>query len=86
MSEEIVSELRTVTLTQAVQLTLLNPDVIYMWRGEPGVGKSSAAQELARQTGYPLAMIDVPNLDLGDVARSSLSSCVVRARALRRQI
>ena len=68
MSEEIVSELRTVTLTQAVQLTLLNPDVIYMWRGEPGVGKSSAAQELARQTGYPLAMIDVPNLDLGDVA------------------
>ena len=68
MSEEIVNELRTVTLTQAVQLTLLNPDVIYMWRGEPGVGKSSAAQELARQTGYPLAMIDVPNLDLGDVA------------------
>jgi len=64
----LVNEIPTVTLHQAQQRILANPDVRYFLRGEPGVGKSSLALELQRATGYPLAMVDVPNLDLGDIA------------------
>jgi hypothetical protein len=39
-----------------------------MLRGEPGVGKSMIAAAIAEATGYDLSMVDVPNLDLGDVA------------------
>tara|TARA_R100000773_G_C4220274_1_gene118953 strand:- start:2475 stop:3533 length:1059 start_codon:yes stop_codon:yes gene_type:complete len=62
-----LNETLTVTLEQAVQLIVNNPDVRFMLRGEPGVGKSSIAQEVARIAGLPLCMVDVPNLDLGDV-------------------
>lgn len=61
-------ETLTVNHDQAAALILANPDVRYMLQGEPGVGKSMIAKAIARSTGYPLAMIDVPNLDLGDVA------------------
>ena len=63
-----INEMITVNHTQAAALILANPDVRYNLRGEPGVGKSMIAKEIARATGYPLSMIDVPNLDLGDVA------------------
>ena len=61
-------ETLTVNHDQAAALILANPDVRYMLQGEPGVGKSMISKAIARATGYPLAMIDVPNLDLGDVA------------------
>jgi len=68
MSESIVNESCTVNHKQAASLILANPDVCYMLRGEPGVGKSMIATAIAQATGYMLAMVDVPNLDLGDVA------------------
>ena len=40
---EIINETRTVNLEQATQLIVANPDVRYMLRGEPGIGKSSLA-------------------------------------------
>jgi|TARA_R110002020_G_scaffold161864_2_gene347256 hypothetical protein len=64
----LVNEIPTVTLKQAEQRILANPDVRYFLRGEPGVGKSMLALSLQRATGYPLSMMDVPNLDLGDIA------------------
>ena len=65
---DIINETRTVNLEQATQLIVANPDVRYMLRGEPGIGKSSLALAIKNTTGYPLSMVDVPNLDLGDVA------------------
>ena len=67
MNEVRLNDTKVVTLKQAVQLIVSNPDVNFMLRGEPGVGKSSIAREIARIVGMPLAMLDCPNLDLGDV-------------------
>jgi hypothetical protein len=39
-----------------------------MLRGEPGIGKSWMLEEIANMLGYGYAYIDVPNLDLGDIA------------------
>jgi len=66
MSE--VSFGKTVSLKQAAQLILTNPNQRFLLRGEPGIGKSSILEFLAAETGYDTAYIDVPNLDLGDVA------------------
>ncbi len=68
MSESLLNEMRTVNHKQAAALVLANPNVRYMLRGEPGVGKSMIAAAIAQATGYALSMVDVPNLDLGDVA------------------
>jgi replication-associated recombination protein RarA len=68
MSESILNEMKTVNHKQAAALILANPNVRYMLRGEPGVGKSMIAEAIAEATGYDLSMVDVPNLDLGDVA------------------
>lgn len=62
-----LNEIKTVSLQQAIQLIINNPNVRFMLRGEPGVGKSSIALEIARQAELPLSMLDIPNLDLGDV-------------------
>ena len=62
-----LNETKTVSLQQAIQLIINNPNVRFMLRGEPGVGKSSIALEIARQAELPLSMLDIPNLDLGDV-------------------
>ena len=65
-----MNEIQTVTLKEAILLIVHNPNVRFMLRGEPGVGKTSIAHEISRQSKLPLAMgrpIDVGNLDLGDV-------------------
>jgi hypothetical protein len=62
-----MNEIQTVTLQQAISLIANNRDRRFILRGEPGVGKTSIAQEIARIAGLPLCMVDVPNLDLGDV-------------------
>ncbi len=70
MTISMINETQTVTLNEAIQLIVHNPNVRFMLRGEPGVGKTSIAHEIAKQSGLPLAMgrpIDVGNLDLGDV-------------------
>tara|TARA_R110000744_G_scaffold32310_3_gene75647 strand:+ start:1072 stop:2199 length:1128 start_codon:yes stop_codon:yes gene_type:complete len=40
----------------------------FLLRGEPGVGKTAIAKWLSEVTGMPLVMLDVPNLDIADVA------------------
>jgi hypothetical protein len=59
---------KAVTLDQAVTLITTNPDTRFMLRGEPGIGKSWMLEVIASKLGYGHAYIDVPNLDLGDIA------------------
>lgn len=66
MSE--VSFGKTVSLKQAAQLILTNPNQRFFLQGEPGIGKSSLLEMIAAETGYEYAYIDVPNMDLGDIA------------------
>jgi len=58
---------KKVTLAQAAKLIVTNPKLRFMLRGEPGIGKSSLLKDIGRQTGYEVAYIDVPNMDLGDI-------------------
>ena len=59
---------KTVTLKQAGQLIKLNPETRFLLQGEPGIGKSSILESIANDLGYEHAYIDVPNMDLGDIA------------------
>jgi len=60
---------KTVSLAQAVQLILLTPMNRYLLQGEPGIGKSSLIKALsASLPSHEVAYIDVPNMDLGDIA------------------
>jgi hypothetical protein len=59
----------TVTLKQAANLIASTPMNRYLLRGEPGIGKSSIMSALKeRFPNHGLAYIDVPNMDLGDIA------------------
>lgn len=60
----------TVSLKQAAQLILTNPKVRFLVRGEPGVGKSTMLSYLAKTLSatHNAAYMDVPNMDLGDIA------------------
>ena len=58
-----------VTLKQAANLIASTPMNRYMLRGEPGIGKSSIMAALKEKfPTHGLAYIDVPNMDLGDIA------------------
>jgi hypothetical protein len=59
---------KTVTLKQAATLIKTNPTTRFMLRGEPGIGKSSLLESIAGDLGCDYAYIDVPNMDLGDIA------------------
>jgi hypothetical protein len=59
---------KTVTLKQAASLIKTNPETRFLLQGEPGIGKSSILESIASDLGYDHAYIDVPNLDLGDIA------------------
>ena len=59
---------KTITLKQAAQLIKSNPTSRFFLRGEPGIGKSSLLENIANSLGYGYAYIDVPNMDLGDIA------------------
>ena len=63
---------KTVSLKQAAKLIISNPETVFMLRGEPGIGKSSLLSYIANETGCDYAYVDVPNLDLGDVAMPSI--------------
>ena len=59
----------TVTLAQAAQLILSNPKVRFLVRGEPGIGKSTMLSIIADALpSHNRAYMDVPNMDLGDIA------------------
>jgi len=59
---------KTITLKQAASLIRSNPETRFLLRGEPGIGKSSLLENIAEGLGFDHAYIDVPNLDLGDIA------------------
>lgn len=59
---------KTITLKQAANLIKANPDTRFLLQGEPGIGKSSLLESIAADLGYDYAYIDVPNMDLGDIA------------------
>ena len=58
----------TLTLTEAPALMAAAYKNKFHLVGEPGVGKTSIVAELSRITGYPYAIIDVPNMGIGDGA------------------
>jgi len=60
---------RTVTLKQAAQIILSTPMNRYLLQGEPGIGKSSLLGFLTEALPtHNAAYLDVPNMDLGDIA------------------
>jgi hypothetical protein len=60
---------KSVSLAQAAAIILATPQNRYLLRGEPGIGKSSILKILgAARPEYNTAYMDVPNMDLGDVA------------------
>lgn len=60
---------KTVTLAEAADLICMNPDVRYEIVGEPGIGKTTLVDAIsARYPDHAVAMINVPEIDLGDIA------------------
>jgi hypothetical protein len=59
---------KSITLKQASTLIRTNPTTRFLLEGEPGIGKSSLLESIANELGYEHAYIDVPNMDLGDIA------------------
>ncbi len=59
---------KSITLKQAANLIRTNPETRFLLQGEPGIGKSSLLENIANGLGYEYAYIDVPNMDLGDIA------------------
>ena len=59
---------KSISLKQAATLIASNPETRFLLQGEPGIGKSSLLEDIASKIGYDYAYIDVPNMDLGDIA------------------
>ena len=59
---------KSVTLKQAGNLIRTNPEIRFGLFGEPGIGKSSLLKDISDRLGFDHAYIDVPNMDLGDIA------------------
>ena len=59
---------KSITLKQASTLIRTNPTTRFLLEGEPGIGKSSLLESIANELGFEHAYIDVPNMDLGDIA------------------
>jgi predicted AAA+ superfamily ATPase len=58
-----------VSLKQAAAIILATPENRYLLQGEPGIGKSSLLKMLSVELpDHEVAYIDVPNMDLGDIA------------------
>ena len=60
---------KSVTLKQAAKIIVASPQNRYLLRGEPGIGKSSLTATLKELLPrHHVAYMDVPNMDLGDIA------------------
>lgn len=68
MSTSIVNTGTTVSLKSAAALIANNPGCRFFIQGEPGIGKSSILQGIADALGLEAVYMDVPNMDLGDIA------------------
>lgn len=65
----------TVSLTEAASLVMSCPNLNFMLRGEPGIGKSSIMAAFERHFGdaYAYAYFDCAQKDLGDIAMPSIN-------------
>jgi hypothetical protein len=68
MAESIVSHTVPVSLAEAASLISTVRGNRFLLEGEPGIGKSSILKTIGELTGLPTVYVDVPNLDLGDIA------------------
>ena len=69
MNTQTISTATTVTLKQAAAIIAATPQNRYLLQGQPGIGKSSLLKTLSKQfPDYEVSYMDVPNLDLGDIA------------------
>ena len=69
MSTTTISLNKSITLKQAASIILATPENRYLLEGEPGIGKSSIMGALsAALPDYYTSYMDVPNMDLGDIA------------------
>jgi len=59
---------KTVSLDEAEALITSVPTNRFHLMGEPGIGKSAMLRRIASKLGMDYAYIDVPNMDLGDIA------------------
>jgi hypothetical protein len=60
---------QTLSFNECVNLIALCPEIRVHVEGEPGIGKSSMLEAIARKAGIDSwAYIDTPNLDIGDAA------------------
>lgn len=66
----------SITLDEAATLIAAVPECCFMLQGEPGIGKSSVLRMLRNILGddnHVYSYVDVPTLDLGDVAMPSIN-------------
>ena len=68
MAQQEISFGKAVSLAEAEDLIVNVPENRFHLMGEPGIGKSAMLRRIADRLGIEHAYIDVPNLDLGDVA------------------
>jgi len=59
---------KTVSLDEAESLIVNVTENRFHLMGEPGIGKSAMLRRIASKLGIDYAYIDVPNMDLGDIA------------------
>jgi hypothetical protein len=64
----VVNDRVAVTLDEAVDLVVGCPENRFLFRGPPGIGKSSMEKSLAKRTGYYTKLVDCANMDTGDAA------------------
>jgi hypothetical protein len=59
-----------VSLNEAARMIALTPNTRYLLKGEPGIGKTAIAKTIMKMVPHikHFSYIDVPNLDLGDIA------------------
>lgn len=71
MTRATISHKPTVSLAEALDLIIANPDLTFMLKGPPGIGKSylwnTMKERLSHSHNFP-TIVDVPNLDVGDNA------------------
>ena len=68
MSTITIQDSKFISLRQAATLALHNRNIRVFMQGEPGIGKTSQTGWLQDQTGYDATIINVPEMDIGDVA------------------
>jgi hypothetical protein len=56
------------TITEVADLIVACPDVRFLVRGEPGIGKSSLGKLIQQKTGLPMSYLDCAGLELGELS------------------